>query len=150
MRGLSLTQPWATLVALGAKRVETRSWSTAYRGELLIQAAKGFPRDCQELCATEPFLSVLKAAGYTHTRELPVGVVVAVCKLTGIVRTEQWTDMSQGLLKHEIEFGDYSRGRFGWALADVHRLRTPVPVKGALGLWSVPPDVIAEIRKEGL
>lgn len=28
---LIFTQPWATLVAIGAKRIETRSWSTTYR-----------------------------------------------------------------------------------------------------------------------
>lgn len=31
---LSLTQPWAELVVIGAKTQETRSWKTDYRGEL--------------------------------------------------------------------------------------------------------------------
>ena len=31
MRAITLTQPWATLVALGFKKIETRSWSTDYR-----------------------------------------------------------------------------------------------------------------------
>ena len=43
MKALTLTQPWASLVAIGAKRIETRSWSTPYRGLLAIHAAKGFP-----------------------------------------------------------------------------------------------------------
>ena len=43
MRALSLTEPWATLVAIEAKRIETRSWQTGYRGELLIHAAKNYP-----------------------------------------------------------------------------------------------------------
>ena len=34
VKALTLTQPWATLVAIGAKRIETRSWSTRYRGPL--------------------------------------------------------------------------------------------------------------------
>jgi hypothetical protein len=34
MRILTLTQPWATMVALGVKRIETRAWSTRYRGAL--------------------------------------------------------------------------------------------------------------------
>ena len=41
MKVLTLTQPWATLVAIGAKRIETRSWATKYRGPLLIHAAAG-------------------------------------------------------------------------------------------------------------
>lgn len=35
---LTLTQPWATLVAIGVKCIETRSWQKAYRGPLLIHA----------------------------------------------------------------------------------------------------------------
>lgn len=41
---LSLWQPWATLVALGVKTIETRSWSTHYRGPLAIHAAARRPR----------------------------------------------------------------------------------------------------------
>jgi hypothetical protein len=41
MKGLTLTQPWATLVAIGAKRIETRSWPTRYRGLLAIHAGAG-------------------------------------------------------------------------------------------------------------
>lgn len=41
---LSLWQPWATLMALGVKTIETRSWSTRYRGPLLIHAAKRKPK----------------------------------------------------------------------------------------------------------
>jgi hypothetical protein len=37
---ISLWQPWASLVAVGAKRIETRGWATAYRGRLGIHAAK--------------------------------------------------------------------------------------------------------------
>lgn len=52
-RALSLWQPWASLIAVGAKAVETRGWSTPYRGLLAIHAAKttkGFdtlPGDCE-------------------------------------------------------------------------------------------------------
>lgn len=40
MKALSLWQPWATLIAIGAKQYETRGWSTPYRGPLIIHAAK--------------------------------------------------------------------------------------------------------------
>lgn len=32
MKVLTIRQPWATLIALGEKQIETRSWRTAYRG----------------------------------------------------------------------------------------------------------------------
>lgn len=34
MKALTLWQPWASLVALSEKTIETRCWSTKYRGEL--------------------------------------------------------------------------------------------------------------------
>ena len=43
MKAITLTQPWATLVAIGAKRIETRSWRTFYRGPLAIHAGKTLP-----------------------------------------------------------------------------------------------------------
>lgn len=36
MKAISLKQPWANMVASGEKTVETRKWSTKYRGDLLI------------------------------------------------------------------------------------------------------------------
>ena len=54
MRALTITQPWASLVMSGDKRVETRSWSTTYRGPLAIHAAKGWDVDArwfaEEVC----------------------------------------------------------------------------------------------------
>lgn len=44
-RALTLHQPWAQLVALGVKTIETRSWSTSYRGPLAIHAGKNTEYD---------------------------------------------------------------------------------------------------------
>merc|ERR1712228_755882 len=40
---LSMHQPWASLLVLGIKQVEGRSWSTAYRGRLWIASARREP-----------------------------------------------------------------------------------------------------------
>jgi hypothetical protein len=39
MKALSLHQPWASLIGLGVKTIETRSWSTKYRGPLAVHAS---------------------------------------------------------------------------------------------------------------
>lgn len=44
VRALSLHQPWASLIAVGAKTIETRSWRTEHRGRLLIHAARHIAR----------------------------------------------------------------------------------------------------------
>lgn len=44
MKALSIRQPWASLIAMGIKDVENRTWKTNYRGEFLIHASKTFDR----------------------------------------------------------------------------------------------------------
>ena len=40
MKALSVRQPWADLIAAGRKTIETRTWATRYRGDLLITSEK--------------------------------------------------------------------------------------------------------------
>lgn len=40
MKAISLKQPWANLVASGKKTIETRKWSTNYRGNIVICSSK--------------------------------------------------------------------------------------------------------------
>lgn len=149
MKAITLTQPWATLVAIGAKRIETRSWATSYRGPLAIHAGKGLgpvggKRGLQELCEQEPFRSVLLAHGVDWT-DLPLGAVVATCNLVDFVRFQrnsQWFTVQRDgdmtswrITDQERAFGDYAPGRLGWLLADIRRISEPIPAKGSLGLW---------------
>lgn len=154
---LTLTQPWATLIALGEKKIETRSWSTSYRGPLLIHAAKGFgvlgdAMGLAMLCVKSPFSDVLIKHGVTLPG-LPRGAIVAVCELVGcrstpIEGTLRIPDARRGYgalslppPEPERSFGDYSPGRYAWILANIRALRAPIPARGALGLWEwTPPD----------
>lgn len=117
MKALTLTQPWATLVALGAKRIETRSWSTPYRGTLAIHAAKGFPRWAKDACLEPEFAIEL------GSDVLPTGAVIATCRLISCLPTREL-------------------GRWAWLLADVKLLPVPIPAKGALGLWDWNDDAL--------
>ena len=38
MKALTIQQPWASVITMGVKTIETRSWSTKYRGPLAIHA----------------------------------------------------------------------------------------------------------------
>lgn len=156
LKALSLTQPWASLVAIGAKAIETRSWGTAYRGPIAIHASKGFPGEARDLVGVEPFRSALLYDGLGAGKlamidgELPLGAIVAVADLVGCWRMgAAWlASEAMGLNaigvrvgEHEAAFGDYTPGRHAWLLHDVHALERPVPCRGALGLWDVPADV---------
>lgn len=161
MKAITLTQPWATLVAIGAKQIETRSWATAYRGPLAIHAAVGLgpvggKRGLGELCSQEPFCSVLNAwareyaKGYTDPKSMverplmPFGTIVATCELVDVQRIRgqrgfmvigRSSSREWQLTDQERAFGDYTAGRYAWLLADVKMLPEPIPAKGALGLW---------------
>ncbi|HUY26192.1 MAG TPA: hypothetical protein VMV27_02125 [Candidatus Binataceae bacterium] len=146
MKALTLTQPWATLVAQGFKCIETRSWATNYRGLLAIHAAKTFPRACRELLA-EPAFQVLQDAN------LPLGAVIGICRLhqclrmpEGIVNFRAWIERRFGQVtapELEVQRGDFSPGRFAWDLRFARELDVPIPAKGMLGLWEWRPPAEA-------
>lgn len=138
MKALTLTQPWATLVAIGAKRIETRSWRTNYTGPVAIHAARN-KRDGLLTMHDEPFRSVLDGVGIREGRDLPCGVVLATVRLIGCRRTEDVA--SQLAATNELAFGDYSPGRWAWFfdLGSLDVLDEPIPAKGALGLWEWTP-----------
>ena len=149
-----MTQPWATLVATGENSIETRSWSTRYRGPLVIHSAKGFPRDARELCRLSPYRKVLARHGYESASELPLGGVIAVATLEDVMEFDRSSlkDVRARAAKgefpqHEADFGDFSPGRYGWILKDVRRLRVPLPARGMLGLWEVPRELEAAIER---
>jgi activating signal cointegrator 1 len=153
---LSLLQPWATLIAIGAKRIETRSWSTLYRGPLAIHASKkptGQRRwPCEELFndLAEQRCDFGRLFGGPNTFDvLPFGCILAVCSLVDCRYTGDYYPLHEGAPwvkelyrtdSHETDLGDFGPNRYGWFLEDVRRLPQPVPAKGALGLWQFPID----------
>ena len=127
MKCLSLHQPWATLVAIGAKRIETRPWWTSHRGRLAIHATK---------TTTHLYLAELELfAGVLGDEPLPLGAVVAICDLKDVVKTEDV--VASGYHPQELPFGDFSFGRFAWLLDLVEKLDPPVPARGYQRLWEV-------------
>lgn len=146
-RAISLTQPWATLMAIDAKRIETRSWATKYRGWIAIHAAKGFPSDCRRLCSRDPFATALVRAVIDDAEPLPRGKVLAVAELYDCIATQDLVaafNATPQIRGPEWDFGNYSAGRFGFITRGVRRLREPIPVKGSLGIWRLPKPITEE------
>lgn len=164
-RALTLWQPWASLIAVGAKRVETRSWETSYRGPLMIHAAA---RSCEEwLCwednaANAASEALMPLAFGIEPSDLPLAAVLAVAHLIAILPTGDVLNAADYDLRivrqavapklwipsPERAFGDYREGRFAWVLADVRRLREPVPYAGHQGLWTPPPDLVERVEED--
>lgn len=136
MKAITLYQPWASLVAIGAKTIETRSWGTAHRGPLLIHAARRWT--AAEQFAYFRSRDALVLAGWSHPRAeylrdgKHLGCIVAVSRLADCREMREAPDGLDGRL------GTYGPGRYGWVLEDVRPLPTPVPWPGERRLWDVP------------
>jgi len=131
MKALSILQPWATLVALGAKHYETRSWNTPFRGLLAIHASKSFSPWARDLCLEPPFREALRG------RDLPLGAIVGYAHLVATYSTNRMPELTDT----ERAFGNYQPDRFAWEFRNVQWLPVPIPCKGNLGLWEVPPEI---------
>jgi hypothetical protein len=145
MKGLSLWQPWATLIALGHKRVETRHWPTRYRGPIAIHAAKRKMTDEEIEYVYE--LSLLFGLSLPDPLDLtpawPLGYIVATASLTDCKpMTAELIDAQSEL---EYQVGNWERGRYAWFLEDIKPVPQPIPARGAQGLWEWTPPAAVEV-----
>jgi len=134
-RAITLTQPWATLMVIGAKKVETRGWRTNFRGWVAIHAAKSFPDECRALLNDDAFADILDAAGVDRDA-LPLGQILAVTEIIDCRPTEDTSVAEQ-----ETVFGNYAPGRFAIFTQGVRRLKQPTTIRGALSIWRLPSPI---------
>lgn len=165
MKVISLLQPWASLVVMGAKQIETRSWNTKYRGPLLIHASKKYTGEQKSLGVD---FNLKHGAGLRITDDLPVGQIIGSINLIETFSTERVFTGAGGIVftintkvmvgdelrmmnitKAEEAFGDYSPGRYGWLLSDPVQFTTGIPVKGSFGVWEYKAPLPENITKHG-
>jgi len=165
MKALSLWQPWATAIARGSKRVETRGWSTRYRGPIAIHAAKRCVwfellhyKCCWNWCGV---LGIQMAADLDLANFLPFGGIVAVADLVDCCPTESFTvgeldvarlpegEQYSNLYRWtERQLGDFSPGRFGFVLDNI-RPTELIRCRGAQRIFNVPDEWFAETLATG-
>lgn len=92
MKALTIRQPWASLIAHGVKTIETRSWSTKYRGPLAIHAGRARPPVIDfGRWSVPPVVDALCEWGQEGERpllrriDMPLGAVVTTCTLADVV-----------------------------------------------------------------
>jgi hypothetical protein len=118
---ITLWQPWASLIEIGAKRYETRSFTAPQRllgQRIAIHAAK---REITLVGLDRETAWAIMAAVIGSVYRLPRGVVVCTALL------------AESLPAESVEpdlFGDYSPGRFAWRLEDVQPVTPHVPARG--------------------
>lgn len=146
MMALTLSRPWAAIVAAGRKRVENRSWAPP-RGlvgnDLALHAGKGWDRDGQTWI-DEHF-------GKEAYGDLPFmehSVIVAVAKLFTFVYKD--VDEAAPVSIHVMTPEDrmWFFGDVGWILRDIRRLPRPVPCRGYQRLWALPFGVERDVKAQ--
>lgn len=156
---LTLWQPWASLTAIGAKRIETRSWRTSYRGPIAIHAGK--TKASADEIGMEPWGPLLDPANpgmlRAEVRPLPLGAIVATARLVdclpilpeaddysdgraciesyaGLLR--QWGEDAESFedISDQLPYGDFTPGRWAWLLEDVQPTTERCPACWGEGL----------------
>lgn len=142
MKSISIRQPWTWAILHAHKSIENRTWSTSYRGPILLHAAKGCTVNEYEDAITWMYVSrvIQDSKCVPPLKSMQRGGIVGRARIVDVVppcggiggRCQCSAALSFGRSWHMPE-------QFGFVLADVEPLPF-TPWKGAVGLFDVPED----------
>ena len=125
---LLLTEPYATLIKIGKKKIETRSWKTSYRGKLYIHASSTkIPKE---------YKNNTELMSLVNVNNLNYGHIICSCDLVDCI--EMTDEFIENVKKNSGEYvsGIYAKGRYAWILENVEIIKKPIEAKGHLGIWN--------------
>lgn len=130
---LTVIQPWASLIAAGIKRVETRNWirRDLIGSRLAIHAASRWTAEQQAFARSSMVASMLQRAGVLR---IPLGAVVGTVRVVGF---QEWMPLNWEERRRlaMLAMGDQDHGQYAWLLAEANTLTKPFPAAGQRGLW---------------
>jgi len=128
MKALSIRQPWVHAILNSGKDVENRSWQSSFRGWIALHSCAKPSRDARfPRGILIPDLDTLDYSAICGVAKLADMATKSRSKWFG--RTREYVN-------------------YGWVLANVIPLKTPIPCKGSLGLWNVPPVALRKIKRQ--
>ncbi len=148
MHGLTVWQPWASLIAAGAKPFEWRRWTPprSLRGRRLAIHASARKPSSREIHAIIFDLQRDGNAGTSLNAEIALPLLERWATspghlpLSSILCTVQVGDPISAA-HYAVRAGSMPAGyevdphMWGWPLTDIRQLEPMVPWKGAQGLW---------------
>ena len=140
MKSISIMQPFAGLIATGQKRLETRTWSTDYRGPLLICAGA---KSHDLFVSYNVQIKILSLNNYSAKSRFKIdkkiawtlGKALCVVDLVGI------QPFKKGKTMEDDACVDWYPDAFAWELENP-RLIDPFDVKGKLRIFEVDDSLI--------
>lgn len=144
---LTLHQPFASLIVLGIKKIETRSWSTHIRGEIGIHAAGDIPpyvldaledRDHPDLARILAGTGLyIRGRGKRLETNIPLGVVVGTATVVDCLATSRvFKEYPRLRTREELACGDFSPGRYGLVLTNPLAYDPPQEARGRQQFWN--------------
>jgi hypothetical protein len=178
MKAISIYQPTAAAIALGAKRIETRPWPTKHRGPISIHAAKRWRiHQSIQVVSSWTWCAILRPLGIRMGGDvelesvLSFGAIVAVADLTDCRPTDSFTvGELDGLRRYPADragfipddgprseyadtwsermLGDFRPGRFGFVLENIRALESPILVRGRQRIFNLDEATASVVRNE--
>lgn len=135
-KALSIQHPWAGLIVLGKKTLELRSWPTAYRGRLYIHASQEYDQSY--------------SGQWVPATVGARGAIIGAVNIVDCFQISKRAIFDELAPQHLCQLSPNYKWKklFGWALGDPVYLYRAVPCKGALSLWTVPPEIEALVQAQ--
>lgn len=137
MKAITILEPWASLIACGAKKIETRSWSTSYRGIIAIHAGKS-KKHTIGVMAEFNGIKLPDDFSFNYGKVIAVAELVDCVQFTHTMIPKRNTILLNGVEvpQNELAFGNCIAGNWGWVLENVQRIE-PVPARGQQRIWNL-------------
>ena len=133
MKAISLQNPWAQLVVSGFKTVEAKTWTTDYRGELLIcskaRSDKSLEKAVLDVIEEETDLAFEQSEFFVNGAVLGKVLLVDIRPLTEDDLEESWMDPA------ELEAAETPL--YAWVFDNAEPIAEPIEVKGKPRLFDV-------------
>ena len=133
MKALSIKQPWASLIALGIKDVENRTWKTNFRGRIYIHASAKYYKHFDQLVNDKQLESMQDNcfifSGLIYSAIIgEVDIIDCVINHSSIWAEESFVDLID------------TKPVYNWVLANPVMYDKPIlNVKGKLSFWNFDP-----------
>ena len=128
-RCLSVRQPWAWAICVGAKVVENRTWKTDYRGQIAIHASAS--KQAINFALKQKQSARLRPDWFT------TGAIIGVADVADVVA-----------LNETLDSNPWAMGPCCWLLSNPRLIASPIPCKGKLTLYSLPDDISEQLGSQ--
>ena len=125
---ISIRQPWAWLVCVGAKEIENRGRSPTYRGVVAVHAG-----------ANTQGIQVLRnsdSSGLIDFSRFSFGAIIGTVELVNVVAPPI----------RQVP-NSWAVGPYCWVFKNPVLFDSPIPHKGRLSLYTLPEEIALEVQR---